>query len=114
MNELSLILDEMVNAANGMIKAANELRDYFSSTQEEKPQTNAPSKEETASAVEPKKYTKEQARDICARKSSEDGGKYNSQVMALVKKYANGGTFSKVPAESYADLVAEVEGIGDE
>ena len=49
MSELSHVLDEMIACGEGMIKAANALKDIFSST-EEAPAKTAPS------------YTKEDVR----------------------------------------------------
>lgn len=55
MSELSQVLDEMIACGEGMIKAANALKDIFSSTEE------APAKTETKAA---KKVTKQEAEVI--------------------------------------------------
>ena len=59
MSELSQVLDEMIACGEGMIKAANTLKDIFSSTEE------APAKTEPAPT-----YTKEDVRGVLAAKSA--------------------------------------------
>lgn len=60
MSELSQVLDEMIACGEGMIKAANTLKDIFSSTEE------APAKTETKTA---KKVTKQEAAEPEAAKA---------------------------------------------
>ena len=66
-----------------------------------------------ASTPAPETYTKEEVRGLLAAKANEADGKYKAGVKALVKKYGNGGTLKDVPAESYPDLVKELEGLKD-
>ena len=55
--------------------------------------------------------TFEEVRKTLAGISSQDDGKYKSQVKDLVGKYSSTGTLKGVPEESYAALVAEAEEI---
>jgi hypothetical protein len=73
-----------------------------------------PAKKE-AKAPEPavKTYSKEDVRALLAAKANESGGQFKAQVKAIVKKYADGGSLTDVPAESYPALVKEVEGLKD-
>ena len=50
---------------------------------------------------------------MLAAKASEENGRYKSDVKAIVKKYGNGGTLTDIPAESYPELVKELEGLSD-
>ena len=43
MSELSQMLDEMIACGEGMIKAANAIKDIFSSTEEDNPKKKNPS-----------------------------------------------------------------------
>lgn len=123
MSELSMILDDMINAGNAMVKAATALKGFYSSTAGEDTKTkeskkkaetpaNAENKAE-APATEEKTYTYEEVRKICAGKSAENDGAHKREVLEIVKKYADGRTLSKVDPSQFAALVAEVEVIGD-
>ncbi|WP_155829250.1 hypothetical protein [Butyrivibrio sp. AD3002] len=75
----------------------------------EKEVTAAPS--ETLTKPEVKVPTFEEVRKTLAGISSQDDGKYKSQIKDLVGKYSSTGTLKGVPEESYAALVAEAEAI---
>ncbi|MCD7751016.1 MAG: hypothetical protein LUI10_04655 [Lachnospiraceae bacterium] len=107
MNELSQILDEMIEAGNRMVDAANALKRFYST------EDTAP--EEKPKAKEPEKptYTKEQVRQMLAAKSTAEDGKYRRQVVTLVRSYANGGSLTDIDPEKYGALVKELEVIGD-
>ncbi len=70
--------------------------------------TAAPVNEEKPEVKVP---TFEEVRKTLAGISSQDDGKYKSQVKDLVGKYSSTGTLKGVPEESYAALVAEAEEI---
>jgi len=111
--ELNQILDDMVEAGNKMIEAANALKEYFSSPAEPKPEKPkeepAPArKEETKPSL-----TKEDVRMLLSAKSTEDEGKYKPQVKALVQKYSKDRKLSGVNPEQYGALTKELEAIGN-
>ncbi len=122
MNELSLLLDEMIEAGNKMVETAEAIKEYFSAAPT-KPECKKPvkSKEpepEPEPTPEPKpeakpQHSKSDIRALLVEKSNAAEGKYKPQVKALVKKYADGGTFSDIKPESYEALAAELEVIGD-
>ena len=78
MSELSQVLDEMIACGEGMIKAANALKDIFSSTEEAPAKAETKSTKKAAKAPEPAKteeapeptYTKEDVRAVLASKSA--------------------------------------------
>ena len=94
MSELSQVLDEMIACGEGMIKAANTLKDIFSSTEE------APAKTETKTAKKATKqdatlteeskseptptYTKEDVRGVLAAKSAAG---FKKEVKELLEKF---------------------------
>lgn len=116
MSELSQVLDELISCGEKMIQTANAIKECFSEgapakeaepAAPEKSATKAPAKEATPS------YSKEDVRALLAAKANEAGGRYKAQVKAIVRKYADGGTLTSIPAESYAALVKEVEELHD-
>lgn len=113
MKELNQILDDMIEAGNNMIEAANALKEYFSSPAE--PEPEKPKEEPAPAPVEDKKpaLTKEDVRKLLVAKSNEAGGKYKPQVKALVRKYSENGNLSTVKPEQYEALTAELEVIGN-
>ncbi|MCD7955968.1 MAG: hypothetical protein LUG93_09530 [Lachnospiraceae bacterium] len=116
MSELSMLLDDLIACGNRLSETAQALKEFYSAPDEDKPAAPPPEKKkETAPApAEPaKQYSKEDVRGILARKANEAGGQYKVQVKALVRKYGKGGSLTNVPAESYPDLVKEVEGLTD-
>lgn len=101
------------------------LSDIYSST-EDAPQPKA-KKEKPAKASEPepntdtpaetetdvKTYTKEEVRATLSQKAKLDGCKYKSEVKAIVAKYSEDGTLTKVPEDKYSELMAELEVVGN-
>lgn len=84
------------------------------------PKKDKPSKTEKAAPVEEaptesetKTFSKEDVRALLSQKAKVDGCKYKAEVKALVAKYSSDGTLTKVPAEKYAELMAELEVIGN-
>ncbi len=70
---------------------------------------DAPPKEEAPKEPEKKAPTFEEVRKVLAGISSQDDGKYKSQVKDLVGRYSSTGNLKGVPEESYAALIAEAE-----
>ena len=95
MSELSQVLDEMIAYGEGMIKAANALKDIFSSTEEAPTKAETKSTKKAAKAPEPTKteeapepsYTKEDVRAVLASKSAAG---YKKEVKELLEKEASG------------------------
>lgn len=119
MKELSAILEELISCSMKLTETAQALKDYYSSTTEGEPSTNTkPVKEEKAAEETPaepevKSYTKEDVRALLSQKAKIDGCKYKSEVKSLVAKYSSDGTLTKVPADKYAELMAELEVVGN-
>ena len=115
MSELSATLDEMIACGNGLVKAAEALRDFYSSGNEPTKEKK-PAKTEEKATPEPaaeKAISKEDIRKLLVAKSNADGGAYKPAVKELVKKYSETGQLSSIPAEKYADVITELEGIGN-
>lgn len=118
MKELSMVIDELIACGNGLIHAAEALREAFSSTEDESTEkamaeekSVSPANEEPEQATEDKSYTKEEVRKILSAKSTSEEGKYKVKVRELVKKFANGGTLADVDASDYESLIKAVEEI---
>lgn len=112
MSELSQVLDDLISCGEKMIQTANAIKECFS---EEAPAAE-PEKKATAvkkEKIPEKTFSKEDVRALLAAKANEAGGQFKAQVKAVVKKYADGGSLTDVPAESYPALVEEVEGLKD-
>lgn len=114
MSELSQVLDELVSCGERLIQTANAVRECFTAEPDAPAKAKEPAKvkSETPKEAAPA-YSKEDVRALLAAKASEAGGQFKSQVKAIVKKYADGGNLTDIPAESYAALVKEVEGLTD-
>ena len=119
MNELYMLLDDLISCGQKLTETAQALKEYYSSTNEdvpakEEPKAAEPEPIENAPAeAEVKTYTKEDVRALLSQKAKLDGSKYKSEVKSLVAKYSSDGTLTKVPEESYADLVADLEVVGN-
>ncbi len=112
MSELSQVLDDLISCGEKMIQTANAIKECF--TAEDAPAAE-PEKKAKPAKKEAKApaYSKEDVRALLASKANEAGGQFKAQVKAIVKKYGNGGSLTDIPAESYPDLVKEVEGLKD-
>lgn len=115
MSELSQVLDDLISCGEKMIQTANAIKECFSedSAPAAEPKKKPAKKEVKAPEPETPSYSKEDVRALLAAKANEAGGQFKSQVKAIVKKYADGGSLTDVPAESYPALVKEVEGLKD-
>ncbi len=119
MSELSQVLDEMIACGEGMIKAANVLKDIFSSTEE------APAKTETKTAKKATKqdtivteeakpeptptYTKEDVRGVLAAKSAAG---FKKEVKELLEKFG-AQQLKQIDPKEYAAILKEAEVIGN-
>lgn len=98
MSELSQVLDEMIACGEGMIKAANAIKEIFSSAEE------APAPPEAAPS-----YTKEDVRGILAAKSAAG---FKKEVKELLAKYG-AQQLKQVDPKDYTALFKEAEVIGN-
>ena len=108
-SDLLLTLDEMITCGQNMVKAANALKAYFSSTEE----ADAPAVTVEKAAVETAKpadtaYTFADVRKAFSAKSH-DG--YTEEVKALITKYG-AAKLSDIKEENYSALMADLEVIG--
>ena len=115
MNELSQAIDNLITCGETLIETGKALRAFYSSTEQEveKPAAAEKPKKEAAPAKEEQTYSKEDVRGLLAAKTNAADGKFKAVVKTLVQKYGNGGTLKDIPAESYPDLVKELEGLTD-
>ncbi len=122
MSELSALLDNLISCGEALAKTGRALKDFYSNTDEPAQAAKPQGKEKKNPAKDaepeaPKKeaphYSKEHVRGILAAKANEAGGRFRTEVKALVKKYGNGGSLTDVPEESYPALIKEVEGLTD-
>lgn len=122
MSELSALLDNLISCGETLAETGRALKAFYSGTDEPAAAAKSKAKEKKAPAREaepetPKEeaphYSKEDVRGILAAKANEAGGRFKTEVKALVKKYGNGGSLTDVPEESYPALIKEVEGLTD-
>lgn len=115
MSELSQVLDDLISCGEKMIQTANAIKECFTADDAPaaEPEKKAKPAKKEAKALEAKTYSKEDVRALLASKANEAGGQFKAQVKAIVKKYADGGSLTDIPAESYPALVKEVEGLAD-
>ena len=119
MSELSQVLDEMIACGEGMIKAANALRDIFSSTEEvpaktetktAKKATKQDDAEPEAAKAEPAPtYTKEDVRGVLASKSAAG---FKKEVKELLEKFG-AQQLKQIDPKDYAAILQEAEVIGN-
>ena len=110
MSNLDMVLDEMIEAGQQMIKAATELKAIFSETapleKEAVPEPiNKEKKEAPAPEPEVKKYTFQEVRGIMATLA---GTNKKAEAKALLTKYG-ADRLSAVKEEDYTALVADAE-----
>lgn len=108
MKELSQALDEMVACGEGLIRAANAIREILSSEAEPEAQPAVKEEETAAPAAEPqKKYS---FMDVRKAFSSKSHAGYTEQVKALIASYG-ADKLSGVKEEDYPALMADLEAI---
>ena len=114
MNELSMLLDNLIECGETLTETARALKAFYSSDNEPSaaPAKPLPPTEEPESKPE-KTYSKEEIRAMLAAKANEADGIYKVDVRNLVRKYGNGGSLTDVDPRNYAALAAEVKGIGN-
>ena len=119
MSELSQVLEEMIACGEGMIKAANAIKEIFSSTEEAPAKTEAKTTNkaamqdatvtEEAKAEPAPTYTKEDVRGILAAKSAAG---FKKEVKELLAKYG-AQQLKQIDPKNYAALMKEAEVIGN-
>lgn len=109
MSNLDIVLDEMIEAGQKMIEAANALKEMFSNTASSEEATTPIKKEEPAPAPAAKTYTFQEVRGIMA---SLAGKGKKAEAKSLLTKY--GATrLSEVKEADYAALVSDAEVIAN-
>ena len=117
--DIATMLDEGLNILICIKKLCVAVIDFVdtSSTSIEK-MRDVTSKKETeviADNSQPLEvFTKEDVRGLLAKKTTENDGAYKEDVKALVKKYANGGSFKDVKEKDYSALLKDLEEVGNE
>ena len=105
MNELSMLLDNLIECGETLTETARALKAFYSSDNEPSaaPAKPLPPTEEPAApeAKQPeskpeKTYSKEEIRAMLAAKANEADGIYKVDVRNLVRKYGNGGSLTDV------------------
>lgn len=101
MSELSQALDELMACGEGLIRAANAIREIFSTEAEPEAQpADTP-------AEEPARYTFAEVRKAFSAKSHAG---YTEQIRALIARYG-ADKLSAVKEEDYPALMADLEAI---
>ena len=116
MNELSMLLDNLIECGETLTETARALKAFYSSDNEPSAApTEEPAAPETTQpeSIPEKTYSKEEIRAMLAAKANEADGIYKVDVRNLVRKYGNGGSLTDVDPRNYAALAAEVEAIGN-
>lgn len=106
MNELSQVLDELISCGEGMIRAANALREIFSASE-----AAEESVQQTSTPAEPTLKTAYSFTDVRKAFSAKSHAGYTEKVKALITKYG-ADKLSGVKEEDYPALMADLEGIG--
>lgn len=121
-NELSMLLDNLINCGEKLTETAKALKAFYSSDDEataapakSHPPTENPTAQETKQreSKPEKTYSKEEIRAMLAAKANEADGIYKADVRNLVRKYGNGGSLTDIDPKDYAALAIEVEAIGN-
>lgn len=113
MNELSQAIDSLITCGETLSETGKALKAFYSSEEEAKPAAETAPKKEAPAAEKPKTYSKEDVRGLLAAKANEADGRFKAAVKGLVQKYGHGGTLKDIPADSYPELVKELEGLTD-
>lgn len=101
MNELSRALDELTACGEGLIRAANAIREIFSAEAEPEAQpADAP-------AEAPAGYTFAEVRKAFSAKSHAG---YTEQIRALISRYG-ADKLSTIKEEDYPALMADLEAL---
>lgn len=109
MKDLQMTLDQMIQCGEGMIAAANALKEIFSETTDAKSEAPAP-KKTAKEPVTPKKEIKlTDIRGVLAEKSRAG---FTAQVKELLTKYG-ADKLSTVDPKDYEALLADAEVLGN-
>ena len=108
MKELSQALDEMVACGEGLIRAANAIREILSD--EPQPETQPAAKEEAVAAPVKESERKYSFMDVRKAFSAKSRAGYTEQVKALIASYG-AEKLSGVKEEDYPALMADLEAI---
>ena len=117
--DIATMLDEGLNILICIKKLCVAVIDFVdtSSTSIEK-MRDVSSKKETEVITDNNQslevFTKEDVRGLLAKKTTENDGAYKEDVKALVKKYANGGSFKDVKEKDYSALLLFLDEVGNE
>lgn len=107
-SDLLLTLDEMITCGQNMVKAANALKAYFSSTEESTTPAAVTEKPVIENAEPTVAYTFADVRKAFSAKSHEG---YTEEVKALITKYG-ASKLSDIKKEDYSALMSDLEVIG--
>lgn len=119
MCELSMMLDSLIDCGEKLTETAKALKAFYSDTETENEKKTDEAKPKQSTKKKPPEpeqkptLKKEDVRLLLSKKASEDDGRYKVQVKELVKKYANGGSLTDIPADQYEALLQELEVIGN-
>ena len=108
MKELSQALDEMVACGEGLIRAANAIREILSD--EPVPEVQPAAKEEAVAAPAMETKKKYSFMDVRKAFSAKSRAGYTEQVKALIASYG-AEKLSGVKEEDYPALMADLEAI---
>ena len=111
MSELSLVLDELITCGENMIKAANTLKEIFSSTTEETTAAPAVKTDKPAEPVAEPPVKTYEFTDVRKAFSAKFHDGYTEQVKALITKYG-ASKLSDIKKEDYPALMSDLEVIG--
>ena len=111
MSELSLVLDELITCGENMIKAANTLKEIFSSTTEETTAAPAVKTDKPAEPVAEPPVKTYEFTDVRKAFSAKSHDGYTEQVKALITKYG-ASKLSDIKKEDYPTLMSDLEVIG--
>ena len=109
MKDLEMTLDQMIQCGEGMIAAANALKEIFSETTDVKPEASAPKKTATEPAAPKKEIQLTDIRSVLAEKSRAG---FTAQVKELLTKYG-ADKLSAVHPKDYEALLADAEVLGN-
>ena len=109
MKDLQMTLDQMIQCGEGMIAAANALKEIFSETTEAKPEAPAPKKTAKVPEAPKKEIQLTDIRGVLAEKSRAG---FTTQVKELLTKYG-ADKLSAVTPKDYEALLADAEVLGN-
>lgn len=115
--ELFKAIADSFQALSGIYSSTKDAPPPKAAATKEKPtkvSEQEPATDTTAETdAEVKTYTKEEVRAMLSQKAKVDGCKYKSEVKAIVTKYSEDGTLTKVPEDKYLELMTELEVVGN-